>query len=189
MRHGVINRRLGAPVAAAALALGMTGCTGLFGEPNEVISGCPTTGVLRAAEQLDRYRPGSERDLTDLELRARIGNVRQVCSVVRDKRTLEMDLLLRVIAERGPAAINNQSQQLAYFVAVTDDQDTILSRETFPLALEFPNSARQASFDESLLVTVPIPPDKVIQDMRVFVGLQLTQDELNRALAQERGAR
>ena len=156
-----------------------------MGEPNEVAAACPTTGVLADGEILERYTPNSERDLTDLVVRARIGNVRNVCSVLREERQLEMDLLLQVYAERGPAAPAGQPVSIAYFVAVVDEAKRIHSREEFPLAATFEGTARQAVFDEQLSLTIPIPPDRGVDDFRVMIGLQLTRDELARTHAEQ----
>lgn len=175
-------KRTGKHLAAAALALALSGC-GLTSEPNEVLVNCPTTGVLAAAETLERYTPGSERDLTDLVVRARLGNVRNVCSIFREERQLEMDLLIDVVAERGPAAAEGQPLLLEYFVAVVDENDRITSREEFQLAAAFEGTARQALFNEELFLTIPVPAEKTVGDYRVFLGLQLTRDELERVLA------
>ena len=84
-------RRFGTYLAAAALALGLSGCS-VFGESNEVVVACPTTGVLAAGELLERYTKNSERDLTNLVIRARIGNLANACSILRDEREMEMEM-------------------------------------------------------------------------------------------------
>jgi len=170
------------PWLASAAALMLVGC-GTFSEPNEVITTCPTTVVLASGETLERYRENSQRDLTDLKLHARIGDLRQVCSIRIEERALEMDLALQVLAERGPATPQSEPQRLSYFVAVVDPEDRIVSREAFPLELAFPGNARQAMFREELYLKVPVPAGRQVQDFRVVVGLQLTRDELERALA------
>ena len=171
-------------LAASALALGLAGC-GLTGDPNEVLVNCPTTGVMAAGERLERYAPDSERDLTDLIIRARVGNVRNVCSVFQEERTLEMDLLLDVGAERGPAATPGESIPISYFVAVVDGNNTITRRDEFPLAVAFEGTARQAVFSEELLLTIPIPPNQSVGDFQIVIGLQLSRDELERALNEQ----
>lgn len=167
--------------AAALLAFGLAGC-GLTGDPNEVLVSCPTTGVMAAGETLERYAPNSERDLTDMIVRARVGNLRNVCSVFKDERQVEMDLLLDVSAERGPAAPPGEPIPISYFVAVIDADNRITRRDEFPLAVTFENTARQAVFSEELLLTIPIPPDQAVSDYQVVIGLQLSREELQRAL-------
>lgn len=177
-------KRTGYRLAAAALALALSGC-GTFSEPNEVLVSCPTTGVLAAAETLERYTPGSERDLTDLVVRARLGNVGNICSIFREERELEMDLLVDIAAERGPAAAEGQPVLLEYFVAVVDQNNRITSREEFRVAAAFEGTARQAIFNEELFLSIPIPAEKAVSDFRVILGLQLTQEELQRVLARD----
>lgn len=171
--------------ATAVLALSLAGC-GLTGsEPNEVLVDCPATGVMAAGETLERYAPNSERDLTDLIIRAKVGNVRNVCSVFREERRLEMDLLLDVGAERGPAATPGESIPISYFVAVVDADNRITKRDEFPLAVAFENTARQAVFNEQLLLTIPIPPNQAVSDFQVVIGLQLSREELERTLSEK----
>lgn len=175
--------RFGNRLAAAALALGIGGCS-MFGEPNEVVVSCPTTGILAAGELLERYTEGSERDLTNLIVRARVSNLANACSILKDEREVEMDLVLQVSTERGPAAVPGQQQVIEYFVAVADGQNRILSRREFPLAATFEGNARQAVFKEELFLSIPIPDSRRVSDYRVIVGLQLTEAELRRVLSE-----
>lgn len=170
--------------AAAVLALSLAGC-GLTGEPNELLVNCPATGVMAAGETLERYSPNSERDLTDLIVRAKVGNVRNVCSVFKEERKLEMDLLLDVGAERGPAAAPGENIPISYFVAVIDANNQITRRDEFPLAVTFENTARQAVFSEELLLTIPIPPDQSVSSFQIVIGLQLSREELQRTLSEK----
>ena len=184
MTNWALMKRNGARAAALGLAVLVGGCS-LFSGPEEIIATCPTTGVLAEGEKLERYTAGSERDLTDLRLKAQVGGVRHVCSILVEERKVQMDLVFQVFAERGPATAVQEPVRLAYFVAIVDDEQRILSREEFPLEVAFPGTARQASFSEELFLTLPVAPAKKVQDYKVFIGLQLSPDELNRALAAE----
>ena len=54
-----------------AVALLISACSLINGpEPQPVA--CPPTGMLREGAELERFRPGSQRDITDLQLAARI---------------------------------------------------------------------------------------------------------------------
>ncbi len=176
--------RFGKRLAAAVLAVGIGGCS-MFDDSNELVVSCPTTGVLAAGELLERYTENSERDITNLIIRARVGNLANACSILREQREIEMDLALQVSAERGPAAVPGQQQVIAYFVAIADEQNLILSRKEFRLAATFEGNARQAVFKEELFLAIPIPENRRVSDYRVIVGLQLTEDELRRVLSEK----
>jgi hypothetical protein len=183
MTDWAIAGRRARPLAAAALLAALTGC-GLFGESNEVIATCPPSGVLAEGELLERYRPNSERDLTDLEFRAKIGDLRPVCSFLQKEQRLEMDLAMRVLAERGPAGASDKPIELSYFVAVVDDDQRVHQRQAFPLAVAFEGSARQASFSEQLFIAIPLAPGTTVRNYRVVVSLQLGEEEFQRAIQQ-----
>ncbi len=182
MTNRASGKRTGAPFLAFGLALVLAGC-GLMGEPNEIPVGCPTTGVLAEGERLERYRENSERDLTDLIVRARVGNIRNACSIMQEERELEMDMALQVFAERGPAATLGTLLPVAYFVAVTDADNNVHSRQLFTVAAAFEGTARQAIFKEEIILSIPIAANKSVADYRVIVGLQLTPEELQRVEA------
>ena len=181
MTDRATGQRRRAPFLAIGLALGLGGC-GLTGSPDEIAVNCPTTGVLAEGERLERYRENSERDLTDLVIRARVGNIRKACSILQEERVLEMDMVLQVYSEKGPAAQAGQTLPLQYFVAVTDVDNTIYSRQLFQLAATFEGNARQAVFNEEVFLSVPIAANKNVRDYRIVIGLQLTQEEMDRVV-------
>ena len=170
-------------LAIAALAA-LGACSSIVGEPNEVIAECPETGVLAAAESLERYRTEGASDLTDLLVKAKVGDVRNVCSILKDERKLLMDMRLQVAAEKGPATAPGQPVRISYFVAVVGGGGNVLQREEFQLEADFPDSARQASFPEELFLTIPIVGGTAVRDYSVYIGLQLSRAELERALKQ-----
>lgn len=173
--------RLAASIGLMAI---LAACETLTGPPSELIVKCPETGILAEAERLERYRAGDERDITDLTLRARIGGLRNVCSYHLEDRLLTMDLALAVSAERGPAGTVGATDELAYFLAIVDDEERVLMRENYPLAVTFSGTARQAAFQEALTVNLPVPAGKKVNDFRIYLGLQLSRAELDRVYAE-----
>jgi len=162
------------PSAAAALAVG--GCSLVSGPEPRVVS-CPPYGMLRDGAEFTRYREGAPHDLTNVELAAEIVNVSASCLLEPDPPNIEMTLGARIVAERGPAAPSPQSR-FAYIVAVTDADRNILNRQVYPLAATFDGSARQAGFEEILVLNFPLSEGQSAQDFRVFVSLQLQPEEL-----------
>lgn len=184
MTNRASGTRTRAPLLATGLALFLTGC-GLVGEPNEVSVVCPVTGVLAEGERLERYRENSERDLTDLLVRARIGGIRKACSILQEERVLEMDMALQVFTEKGPASESGAPLPVEYFVAVTGPDNSVRSRQLFKLSAAFEGNARQAVFQEDIFLSIPIAANETVMDYRVVVGLQLTPQELDRVMAAE----
>jgi hypothetical protein len=182
MTNRASGERTRGPILAIGLALFLTGC-GMFGKPNEIAANCPVTGVLAEGERLERYRANSERDLTDLQVRARVGNIRKACSILQEERVLEMDMALQVFAERGPATELGAPLPVEYFVAVTGPNNQVSSRQLFKVAAVFEGTARQAIFNEEIFLSIPIAAGTSVSDYRVVVGLQLTPEELDRVMA------
>lgn len=171
-----------ARVAAVSLLAALLASCNVFTDDNIRPAACPVAGVLTEGERLERYLAGSERELTDLRLRAKVDGVRHVCSIRVKERDLTMDIAFEVTTERGPATAAGETLSLSYFAAVVGPNQTILSRSTFPLEVTFPGTARQAQFTEQLEVNVPIAANNQVSDYSVFIGLQLSQEELQRVL-------
>lgn len=160
--------------AAAVLTVG--GC-GLVSGPEPRQVACPAYGMLRDGAEFTRYREGAPPDPTNVEMSAEIVNVSASCLLEPDPPNIEMTLGTRIVAERGPSAPSPELQ-LSYIVAVTDTDRNILNRQVYPLAATFDGTARQAGFEEVLVLNFPLAEGESAEDFRVYVSLQLRPEEL-----------
>ena len=81
-------------------------------------------------------------------------------------------------AERGPAN-RSRKGRFDYFISVVDRDNKILYREAFAINVGFPgNKTRLLLRSESVTLEIPITPKRASRSYRIFVGLELSRDEL-----------
>lgn len=179
-----MGKRGGLVLGAAAL---LAGCAG--GQTGGVPIACPTPAILADAADLTRHRPGPVRDLTTLEFDARLAGLRGGCRAGRRDRAVEMDLSPSFTVERGAAA-QGRVVDLPWTVAVVDDrtEEPIGRPQRFVERVVFgPNQIRAEIEGRRVTITLPATGERRVQDYRVLVFFQLTEEEL--ALNRRRGPR
>lgn len=164
-----VSRRLSILLAPLLL-----GACGMFSATPETAPACPRVAILPDAADLVRYRPGSGTDITDMVVEARMTGVTGGCRRGRGD-SVEVVMRIGIAATRGPQA-TGRSEQLPYFVAVSNAQGQIIDKAVFATTVEFPaNVSRRQGVDEQRLV---IPAGMDPAGLRVDVGFQLTPEEL-----------
>jgi hypothetical protein len=123
---------------------------------------------------------GEGRDLTDVLFEASISTGRLVCEY--DDNVLDVDLQVDVVASRGPAN-SDRLANITYFVAVSRTDRTVLARESFDIAIPFPGNRTRVSGLEEIGQVITLPAGEDGGDYLIYVGLELTREELeyNRA--------
>lgn len=163
---------LGLAVLAPLLAL-----AGCGPKTNEFPPACPTPTFLRDLSDLIRYQPGSQgRDLTDLEVRARLTALKGRCE---EDSTTALSTVIEVNLElfRGPAMRGRQTQ-VPIFLAILD-RGEIVNKQIFPIAFEFPPNVDRATITTPPIgMSLPINERKSGADYGLIVGFQLTPEEL-----------
>jgi len=136
---------------------------------------CPQAVVLSDAARQVKFS-GQGRDLTDVLFEATISTGRLVCEY--DDNVLDVDLQVQVVAARGPAN-DDRLANLSYFVAVARRDQTVLARESFDLAIPFPGNRTRVSALEEIGQVITLTGDEDGGDYRIYVGLDLTHEELD----------
>lgn len=170
---GTVGMRGVAALAAAAL-LGGCGFLGFGDKPNPR-SICPQALILADAGEMTVFRDGPGRDLTDVVAQARIADLIIDCKPQR--RSVTVDLQVAIAAERGPA---NQSgkQDVEYFVAVVGPQGEVLARQSFRMNFEWPENRMRVGRVDELEPQIPLSAPERAPEYQIWVGLQLTEDQL-----------
>lgn len=144
---------------------------------------CPRISALGDANMLTKFAAGTGKDLTDVDHEIRIVDIRYGCTFAEDENSnpvLAVAIAPVFEANRGPANSDRQAR-IDYFVAIADPQRTILNKQDFDLQVTFPgNRSRVTVSPDDPPVSIDIPPvaGRSGPDYHVFVGLQLTPDEL-----------
>ncbi len=168
----------GPAVLLCALAPILTGC-GIFGKDFSDVA-CPSTKIAPELSMVTRARSNSG-NFADLLYRASLSEVKGSCAI--DERGVSIEIALQTVAEIGPAA-TVRGADFSYFIVVTDDKNTVISKRILTNPITFgPNQNRAGALDtveERIILTDP----KSAPKYRIVAGFQLTEEELtrNRAL-------
>jgi len=161
-----------------SLCVLLAACGG--GREPDVVRSCPgLVGVEDAMEQT--HFVGGGRDLTDVDFTARIDDVRYGCIYTDAGNAIETELLVQLVAARGPANQDNQAQ-VGYFIAVGKQRDQgapdILVREAYQATADFRGNHTSVLLNDELSMTIPIQPGQRGDDFTIFVGLLLEETEV-----------
>ncbi|HEY5597586.1 MAG TPA: hypothetical protein VIK47_02165 [Kiloniellales bacterium] len=135
---------------------------------------CPAVVPVADAAQMVRFN-GRGRDLTDVLFEAKIENYGLTCEY--NDNVIESQLLLKILAVRGPAD-RDRSATLKYFVAIATRDQEIGAREEFDLAIPFEGNNTRVIAAEELTPRIPLKPDEAGDNYLIYIGLVITPEEL-----------
>ncbi|MEO5374459.1 MAG: hypothetical protein H7840_09285 [Alphaproteobacteria bacterium] len=184
-------------VTGTVLLAALTACSSSGEKKRTAPLVCPHVAIDRATATLTRFREGPGRDITDVELEGEIIGFDGDCAFSPTGSGVDVTLMVRMSATRGPAA-RDPYAEVEYFVAVTtappppkspdgspqppdQTQDRrILNKEVFKVGTSFPPGINTVRYrDEEIELKIPIPPETSAAAYEVFVGYQLTRDQLD----------
>lgn len=178
-----MNRILRASLLLSALTLVLAACNRA---PEAPPPPCPEILVPSETQTLTRFAEGAGQDLTDIVFEANVANFGGFCDtdIDRDDRTGEVEVEMTLLFEttRGPAN-TSRTGQFTYYVAIADRDEKILARQTFTSEVQFVGNRHKVGAREELTQTIPLGPGQNGEDFVIYIGLQLTADQLeyNRA--------
>lgn len=147
-----------------------------------IILPCPNFFVLEDAAYITKFRDGPGRDITDILVSARMGEIRLGCLSKIENETnsgiFELDVSPVVLAEMG-ASNTDSLAKLPYFVVITDPDKNILYREELTLNVSFEgNRTRLVITAAPTTLELPITPEIRSKYYLVYAGFVLTPEEL-----------
>jgi len=161
-------------LAAAALAL--AGCS-MF-ETKKEQPPCPRVSVLADAATLTRFKPGTGRDLTDIDLEASFASYHGTCNFDWDTRVMTITMQVGIDGRLGPAA-KQRKADIGYFVAIPTFYPDPKAKLVVPVSLAFAEGTDRVRYvDDEVNIAFPIKDLRDLAKYEVFVGLQLLPDEV-----------
>lgn len=176
-------------LAPIALSAALAGCetlgntygtiSTLWSEPN--ILPCPDYRILADASRVVQFSGGG-RDLVDVNIEGRLGDLAMECVTNLDEETqsgaMEVSVTVSFGAKRGPANVTKQAV-LPYFISVTDTQRNVLYREEFSVAARFPGNQSAVRFlGETIKLELPLTDKVTSSSYVIYAGLRLTREQL-----------
>ena len=168
------------PAVIAMMTLALSAC-GMF-TASAPPPPCPELSVLGDAASLTKFVEGAGRDLTDVLYEARLVDAAGACDYDMKKETgegtLSVEMAVSMEMARGPA--NRDGKALVhYFVAVTGKDQEVLNKQDFAGTVEFTGNRSQLRWtDEPVYLAFPLKKGQTGRDFRIYVGYDLTPEEL-----------
>ncbi len=163
----------GAAVLMAAL---LAGCA-----PDRTIPPCPSVRVDNATANLTQFGPGPGREVGDIAYQAEIVNYTGSCTQdLEDDGTGEAEIEMNVeFAMATGAAAQAGDVPLYYFVAIPRLAPDPAAKQIFEVRRKSQGGASKAErWTESISITLPIIKDRPAAAFDIYVGFQLTDEQL-----------
>ncbi len=175
-------RPWGVPTVALVVGLILSSCASEEEVLGTVI--CPQAYIVKDATRSTDYAPGGGRDLIDIKYNAQIVDIAWSCLYETEKRFVDVEVQFFVRALRGPASEERQTT-FPYFVVVADPQGEILAKRVFGIDVNFPGNALEIGHIETVRQRIRFPTLAGAADYTIFVGFQLTPEQLAEARARQ----
>lgn len=164
---------------ALAAPLVLSSCSASFSEAFSKTKPppCPPIYILADAATITKFRPGSGRDLTDVELEAEITGYKGSCSY--NEAGAEVEIQVGISVKRGPAN-TTRTGELSYFVAIPKFYPAPDAKAVFTVPVNFPVGMDLARVnDEDVVMRIPVKDKEIINNYEIYLGFQTTPDELD----------
>ena len=153
-----------------------------FKKSGSVLPACPTVKILQDADKITVYRDGPGRDITDILHEAKLTGFMGECEYIgEDGVFTEVIVSLRVKFNlmRGPAE-KKRFASLQYFVAIPEFFPAPEGKKQFSRRVGFPAGRNNVTFiDDYVEIRIPISKDRKGPGSRIYIGFELTRDQLN----------
>jgi hypothetical protein len=141
---------------------------------------CPDVAVREDLRHLSEFTDDAKpTDATKISEVTILG-VQNTCRVEKENLVMQIDISLD--GKTGPKGRmkpgDKPSFAYPYFVAVTDLQGNVLSKEIFAASIAYGKDQTETRQSESIFQNMPFPDASIGQSYNVIVGFQLTPEQL-----------
>jgi hypothetical protein len=165
--------------ALALLALPMLLALASCGA-DKIIPPCPPVRIDSATADLTRFKQGAQAgDMKSAEYHAQIAGYKGECKFGKDKVDVTMSIDFTI--EPGPAGKSGEPVTLYYFVAIPQFYPQPEGKQILTVTHELPAYGKEPARvrESDVHVRIPLKKDQPAAAFDVYVGLQLTQSELD----------
>ncbi len=167
----------------AILGLALMGLSACSTTKTTVSRPCPKILIPKDAAKLTHFKAGSGHAIIDVTDTQTVSGFAHACSYqLNDAGEGEVTVQLAptITSVRGPANTTKRAN-FEYFIAIVDGKKRILEKARFPVTIPFVNNVTRVQWQrkDPVVMHIPLKAGQSGADFTVFVGLQLTRDELN----------
>lgn len=152
--------------------LALFGCSLFSSSSSKTTQACPSAVILRPLSNTAVFGPAAERRPDNVAFYGLLSEVDSKCEYTGDAVRMTLDVV--VVGERGPAA-RGDSVDLSYFIAVTDPDQSIHSKNTLAVRIAFEGTGKRAAVTDHFEKTVSLGTRKGA-DLNVLLGFQQSPD-------------
>lgn len=149
---------------------------------------CPSVRIVSDLNQVHQFTDGTiaarQNEVSSVQMQA----VDTKCKVA--KNSLVIDMNIAFAGEVGPKGRSKSGDKPSfaypYFVAITNNQGSIVGKEVFALTLNYSGNSSSENRTEQVRQTIPLR-DKDYHNYKIMIGFQIGDQELayNRSLPAE----
>lgn len=141
--------------------------------PLEVtISSCPAVAVVGDLGSVTRFA-GEGRTASDIAYTASVNDVRITCT---EEENVVSYVTFDLVGRAGPA-LSGGSQSLSYFVAVMKDNNVVITKSIYDVALRFAPDGSIMVPKQAIQNVIPSLSQAQKYDYEILIGLQITPEE------------
>lgn len=145
---------------------------------SKVIPSCPKVLIERDTAQAIYFSKDSGQDITDRILEVELLGYDGECQVNTKKNEVELNIKPFFEAELGAAA-KERNINIDYFIAIPEFYPSDEGKKVLGLNLEFPENIDLIRFRDNVVkVKIPLKEGQIAEDLDVFLGIQLTKEQL-----------
>lgn len=141
---------------------------------------CPPISTRADLTHLVEFTDPAKASDTTKVSEATMTGVKNNCKVENGGIIMQIDLAFT--GETGAKArakpTDKPSFAYPYFVAVTDEKGTVVSKEIFAVTLAYDANQQQINQTETVYQNMPVPDSAAGQTFHVVAGFQLSEDQL-----------
>lgn len=164
--------------------------TNFAATPGSSVAGpnCPSVRIVTDLNQVhqfvDTMKPSAQQAISSI----RMQGVETKCQMV--KNNIAIDMTLAFEGKVGPRGRNQAGDKPSfaypYFVAITNNQGSIIGKEVFAVTLAYDSGRSSETHLEEIRQMIPMA-DRDYKNYKVLIGFQLNDQELayNRSLPPE----
>lgn len=164
-----------------ALVVGLSSCSSIkemVGSKAEQMA-CPDIRIDRDTGKITSFAPNGGQDITDIQYEANIETFNGDCGWDPKTRTIDVKMKVLFQITRGPA-MTGMDGEFTYFVAIPAFFPSATAKQVMPVKFRF-NDGNLTTVnvrDEEVRVHIPLGTDLNSSDTPVYIGFQLTDQQL-----------
>ena len=160
--------------------LGRAEARGHKGSERFLASPCPQIEIVDDLGMIYDFVSDNNQSKQNLIANVKISNGGSECELATNSAIV--DLTLEFNGELGPKARQRKSDKpfltYPFFVAVTGPNGKIMAKEVFAMSMSFDPGQNKRRHEENLRQIIPIKGKELAFKYRVYVGFQLTPEQL-----------